>query len=323
MGTVEIHPPKTPVTKGSNTVAAATVPNVCKMPGPPAPFVPAPLPNIAKSSSSPKDFSKKVTFDGKNVAIKGATFKSMGDVASKGTGGGLVSSNTHGPAKFVTPGSMSVKVEGKSVHLLAEPMLNNCGGSGNPPNSATLMGGIHKPGGGPVTADEPLCHWCGKALAGHESIKTDDKEMIGEAHSNPKGGSGKTVGAMKVGDGPAMTSRCGGGDGLLYNLKAKALIPLKPAQKAALEAKGNGLGNCCEQKMLRKEFITNAKPFPPPGGLTSIQMGIDDSIGGKPSKSEIRAAKKKKKKKPKCGTCDAALKMMFCTDEQKPPGGEG
>ena len=45
-----IHPPRTPVTAGSNGTAAATLPNVCKMPGPPAPFVPTPLPNIARSS---------------------------------------------------------------------------------------------------------------------------------------------------------------------------------------------------------------------------------------------------------------------------------
>ena len=35
MPSVSIHPPKTPVTKGSNGIAMATVPNVCKMPGPP------------------------------------------------------------------------------------------------------------------------------------------------------------------------------------------------------------------------------------------------------------------------------------------------
>jgi hypothetical protein len=37
----------TPVTAASTSVAAATVPNVRKMPAPPpAPFVPTPLPNI-------------------------------------------------------------------------------------------------------------------------------------------------------------------------------------------------------------------------------------------------------------------------------------
>ena len=61
---VSVNPPKTPVTKGSNGVATATVPNVCKMPGPPAPFVPTPLPNIGKSGDSPKGYTKKVTVEG-------------------------------------------------------------------------------------------------------------------------------------------------------------------------------------------------------------------------------------------------------------------
>lgn len=146
MSTVGVHPPKTPVTKGSNGVAAATTPNVCKMPGPPAPFVPTPLPNIGRSSQGAKGYSKKVKMDGKPVAIRGATFTSQGDIASKGTGGGLVSANTHGITKFITPGSMTVSVEGKAVHLLSEPMLNNCGPSGNPPNTgATLAGILQKP----------------------------------------------------------------------------------------------------------------------------------------------------------------------------------
>lgn len=158
MSSVGIHPPKTPVTKGSISIAKATIPNVCKMPGPPAPFVPSPLPNIAKSGMSPKGYSKKVKIEDNAVAIRGASFKSMGDMASKGTGGGLISANTHGPAKFITPGSLTVKIEGKSVHLLGEPMLNNCGPSGSPPNTgATLTGVKHAD----LTLDQAialLCH---------------------------------------------------------------------------------------------------------------------------------------------------------------------
>ncbi|WP_434420644.1 PAAR-like domain-containing protein [Nannocystis pusilla] len=142
---VSVNAPKTPVTKGSNGMATATVPNVCKMPGPPAPFVPTPLPNIGKSGDSPKGYTKKVTVEGKTVAIKGATFNSVGDAASKATGGGLLSANTHGPTKFAGPGSMNVKFEGKNVQLLGDPMLNNCGPSGSPPNSATLLGVIQGP----------------------------------------------------------------------------------------------------------------------------------------------------------------------------------
>lgn len=140
MGTVSVNAPKTPVTKGSNGIAAATVPNVCKLPGPPAPFVPTPLPNIGRSGISPKGYSKNVKFDGDQVAIKGASFGSQGDIASKATGGGLFSANTHGPTKFVGPGSINVQIEGKNVHLLGDPMINNCGPSGSPPNAATLAG---------------------------------------------------------------------------------------------------------------------------------------------------------------------------------------
>lgn len=156
---VAVNPPMTPVTAGSNGIAAATIPNVCKMPGPPAPFVPAPLPNIGRSSLSPKKYSKKVKVEGKKVAIKGATFKSQGDIASKATGGGIVSSQTHGVTKFVGPGSMDVKFEGKNVQLLSDPMLNNCGGGGVPANSATVVGVLQETGMIYVAGDEacPLC----------------------------------------------------------------------------------------------------------------------------------------------------------------------
>jgi len=156
---VAINPPKTPVTAGSNGVAAATLPNVCKMPGPPAPFVPTPLPNIGKSGNSPKDYSKDVTIEGHAVAIQGATFKSIGDVASQGTGGGLISLNVEGPTSFVGPGSLDVKIEGKNVQLLSDPMLNNGGPSGTPANSGTMEGIIQD---GLVIAVDEVCPICGE-----------------------------------------------------------------------------------------------------------------------------------------------------------------
>lgn len=142
MATVAIHAPKTPVTAGSMGIAKATLPNVCKMPGPPAPFVPTPLPNIAKSGMSPSGYSTTVKIEGAAVAIRGAMFESIGDIASKGTGGGLLSANAQGPAKFITPGSLTVQIEGKPVHLLGEPMLNNCGPGGSPPNTGATMTGL-------------------------------------------------------------------------------------------------------------------------------------------------------------------------------------
>ncbi|MEM9458373.1 MAG: PAAR-like domain-containing protein [Myxococcota bacterium] len=120
-----VNPPRTPVTKGSNGMSVATVPNVCKMPGPPAPFVPTPLPNIGQSGDSLSGATKKVKVEGKVVAIKGCSYNSKGDIASKGTGGGIVSATTHGKTKFVAPGSMNVKFEGKNVHLLGDATTNN------------------------------------------------------------------------------------------------------------------------------------------------------------------------------------------------------
>ncbi|HEX5745797.1 MAG TPA: PAAR-like domain-containing protein [Archangium sp.] len=122
---VTVNTPRTPVTENSNGIKLAALPNVCKMPGPPAPFVPTPLPNIGKSDNSPQGFSTSVTVTGKKVAIKGASFKSTGDVASQGTGGGLISASTQDVTEFVGPGSMNVKIEGKNVQLLGDIMTNN------------------------------------------------------------------------------------------------------------------------------------------------------------------------------------------------------
>ncbi len=57
MPSVADNPPKTPVTKGSSGIACATLPNVCKMPGPLAPVVPTPLPNVGRSGDAPKAYS--------------------------------------------------------------------------------------------------------------------------------------------------------------------------------------------------------------------------------------------------------------------------
>lgn len=171
--TVGINPPKTACTTEPRGMAKCTIPNVCKMPGPPAPFVPAPLPNIGKSNLSPKGYTTTVKLEGKTVAIRGATFESIGDMASKGTGGGLISANCHGPTKFITPGSMNVKMEGKAVQLLGEPMLNNCGPSGSPPNTGATMAGFdtYDQGGDPKKILEAIAKQCsdeGKKKAAKE-----------------------------------------------------------------------------------------------------------------------------------------------------------
>ncbi|WNG20907.1 PAAR-like domain-containing protein [Cystobacter fuscus] len=180
MTSVLVNPPKTPVTEGTNGVAAATLPNICKMPGPPAPFVPTPLPNIGKSGTAPRNYSKSVTIEGKKVAIRGATFGSMGDVASKGTGGGLASSNVEGPTNFVGPGSMDVKIEGKNIHLLGEPMLNNCGPCGSPPNAATMTGVLQESGYYIYNTGRDNCPLCNQ-VHGSETLIEETKDTKDES----------------------------------------------------------------------------------------------------------------------------------------------
>jgi hypothetical protein len=176
---VTINPPKTPVTKGSNTIAAATIPNVCKMPGPPAPFVPTPLPNIGQGGKSPqKDYSTTVKIEGNDVGIKGSSFGSMGDIASMGTGGGIVSNNAEGPTTFVAPGSLTVKIEGKNVQFLGDQMLNNNGPSGSPANAACMMGAMHSPG--PPPAKMPLNVDCGEKKKDKRPGKKWDDCMVEE-----------------------------------------------------------------------------------------------------------------------------------------------
>lgn len=66
---------------------------------------------------------------------------------------------------------MDTKIEGKNVHLLSDPMLNNCGASGSPPNAATLAGVIHMASIPDVGSPES-CPNCKKASG---KTKSDDK----------------------------------------------------------------------------------------------------------------------------------------------------
>jgi uncharacterized Zn-binding protein involved in type VI secretion len=137
MSSIGVNPPHTPVTEGSGGKSLATTPNVCKMPGPPAPFVPTPLPNLGTSGDNLTDGSTTVKFEGKKVAIKGSYYMSQpsGDVASQGTGGGIVSAKVQGKTEWMAPGSMDVKADGKNIQLLGDAMGNN---GGSPVNAATM-----------------------------------------------------------------------------------------------------------------------------------------------------------------------------------------
>lgn len=109
------------VHKGSNGVTIA-FPDVCKTPAPPAPPVPIPYPNIAKSSDSSKT-AKKVTADGNAVCVKDSNFMmSTGD--EPGSLFGVASNKVKGKAEFVNF-SFDVMIEGKNVPRALDLMLHN------------------------------------------------------------------------------------------------------------------------------------------------------------------------------------------------------
>ena len=110
------------VHSSSNGVSIA-FPDVCKTPAPPAPFVPIPYPNIAKSSDTAKG-TQKVKCDGNPVCVKDSNFStSTGDEAGS-AGGGMLSSKIKGKAEFVNF-SFDVKFEGKNVARALDLMLHN------------------------------------------------------------------------------------------------------------------------------------------------------------------------------------------------------
>lgn len=110
------------VHKDSGGVTIA-FPDVCKTPAPPAPPIPIPYPNIAKSSDTAQG-SKKVKCDGNPICLKDSNFSmSTGDEAGS-AGGGVASNKIKGKAEFINY-SFDVKVEGKNVARALDMMLHN------------------------------------------------------------------------------------------------------------------------------------------------------------------------------------------------------
>jgi hypothetical protein len=107
--------------KGSNGMSIV-FPDVCKTPAPPAPPIPIPYPNIAKSSDTSKG-AKKVKTDGKMPMVKGAKYStSTGD--EPGTLKGIMSSTTKGECEFMLY-SFDIKFEGKNVCRMGDMLFHN------------------------------------------------------------------------------------------------------------------------------------------------------------------------------------------------------
>lgn len=105
---------KRALTDAKGSALSVNFPCVGKTPGPPAPFVPVPYPNVSKGKDTAKG-SKKVKADGKPVALKNESefSSSVGNEAAT-AGGGLVTSKQKGKSWYFMY-SMDVKIEGKEV----------------------------------------------------------------------------------------------------------------------------------------------------------------------------------------------------------------
>lgn len=96
-------------------------PDVCKTPSPAGP-VPIPYPNIGKAADTSGGPSS-VTVDGSMPMVKDAKYAlTSGDEA--GSAGGVVSGVFAGEAEF-SMYSFDVKLEGRNVCRLGDPLLHN------------------------------------------------------------------------------------------------------------------------------------------------------------------------------------------------------
>lgn len=151
-----------PVTVGVNNLSVVhassngisiAFPDVCKTPAPPAPPIPIPYPNIAKSSDTSKG-TTTVKCDGNPVCVKDSNFMmSTGDEA--GSLMGVASNKIKGKAEFVNV-SFDVKFQGKGVARAFDPMLHN---DKNTPPFPVLQGPVIAMG-----EDKGVCYICDKPI---------------------------------------------------------------------------------------------------------------------------------------------------------------
>lgn len=157
---------KTVVHKSSGGITMA-FPDACKTPTPGGP-VPIPYPNVAKSGDTAKG-SKKVKMDGNPIMLKDSNFStSVGDEAGT-AGGGVASNTTKGKAEFVNY-SFDVKVEGKNVPRLLDPMIHNKLSSPNTPPTPLLQAPL-------IVVSRIVCPCCEKD---HDPAKWKSEKERGD-----------------------------------------------------------------------------------------------------------------------------------------------
>ena len=112
------------LTTGNGAALSINFPCVGKTPGPPAPFVPVPYPNISKGADTDEG-STKTNADGKPIALKDSSVfsTSTGNEAAT-AGGGLITAKQMGKSSYLMY-SMDVKIEGKEVPRSFDIMAGN------------------------------------------------------------------------------------------------------------------------------------------------------------------------------------------------------
>ena len=140
------------VHKDSSGITSA-FPDVCKTPAPPAPPIPIPYPNIAKSSDTAKG-SSTVKCDGNPTCVKDSNFQmSTGDEA--GSLFGVASNKVKGKAEYVNF-SFDVFFDGKNVARAMDPMLHN---DKNTPPFPVIQGPVIAMG-----EEEQVCYVCDEKM---------------------------------------------------------------------------------------------------------------------------------------------------------------
>ncbi len=147
--------------------ALATFPDVCLTPTPGGP-VPIPYPNLARSADLTGG-AETVTVDGCPVAVQDSVFsRSTGD--EPGTQKGVISQAQGGEARFLN-WSFDVKVEGKGVCRLLDPMASNGGSPTNTPPAGEVQPPLVVP---PVAfPDLPEVHTLGIEFKYSTDLKRD------------------------------------------------------------------------------------------------------------------------------------------------------
>ena len=115
------------------------MPDVCKVPAPPAPPIPTPFPNIGMPASA-NPVTTKIMIDGMPALTKASKIQpTEGDQA--GVAGGLVSGKIMGPSEYVMS-SMKVKFEGNPAVFMGNTTKQNDGnavGADLAPSQAKVM----------------------------------------------------------------------------------------------------------------------------------------------------------------------------------------